>query len=76
MKKGLGSSLLVVAAMAVGACSNASEESKDTSVDTSTETTEAVAPGQRDEFVAITGVPGVTDEEISYAVIGTKTNWS
>jgi hypothetical protein len=74
MKKGLVSSLLAVAALAISACSNASEETNDTTVDTSTETTETVSPSQRDEFVASSGVPGVTDEEISYAVIGTKTN--
>lgn len=27
----------------------------------------------RDEFVSLSGVPGVTDDEISYTVIGTKT---
>jgi len=32
-----------------------------------------VADGDRDTFVAISGVPGVSDEEIAYAAIGTKT---
>jgi len=27
----------------------------------------------RDEFVALSGVPGVTDDEIAYDVVGTKT---
>jgi hypothetical protein len=30
--------------------------------------------GDRDEFVSISGVPGVTDDDITYSVIGTKAN--
>ena len=32
------------------------------------------ASGDRDTFVEISGVPGVTDDEIQYSVIGTKSN--
>lgn len=66
--------LLLTAALAVGACSNASDEPTATTTESSTDTTLAETPSERDEFVSLAGVPGVSDEEISYAVIGTKTN--
>jgi len=74
MIKGKAICLMAVAVLAAGACSNATEDTEKTTVDTSTQTTQAESQNQRDEFVAISGVPGVSDDEISYAVIGTKTN--
>ncbi|MEO7429288.1 MAG: ABC transporter substrate-binding protein [Acidimicrobiales bacterium] len=66
---------LTVLSLAAAACGN----SKDSSGPTTTagkggSSTTAAGSGGRDTFVAITGVPGVTDKEISYAAIGTKTN--
>ena len=62
----------LVLVIAVAACGNSGGD--DASPDT---TGEAAATGEggedrRDEFVPLSGVPGVTDEEISYAVIATK----
>ncbi len=64
--------VLVACAMAAG-CGN----STGSSTPSTTAGTGGPATGggeaTRDEFVARPGVPGVTDEEISYAVIATKT---
>jgi hypothetical protein len=66
---------LSVLALVVGlaACGNSSDDGGGPASDGDG------APGQgaggeahRDEFVALSGVPGVTDDEITYAVIGTK----
>src|SRR5918996_1092983 len=40
--------------------------------DEGTETSDDAASGDRDTFVPISGVPGVTDDEIRYSVIGTE----
>lgn len=61
--------------LALGACGNSSDDDAATTTtrgDTGTTTGEG--GGDRDTFVPIAGVPGVTDDEISYAVVGTKTN--
>jgi hypothetical protein len=66
----------VVAALVIGlaACGNSGD---DTGAPTDDGDGGDAAPegggeAHRDEFVSITGVPGVSDEEISYAVVGTK----
>jgi hypothetical protein len=66
-----------ILAITAAACGN-SDDGDDTSPTTSGESdgTDVTAAGEeeRDTFVSLSGVPGVTDEEISYAVIGTLTN--
>jgi hypothetical protein len=64
---------LTLLALAASACSN----SEDGGSSPTTSGTDGEAPtdggeGERDTFVPITGVPGVTDDEISYAVVGTR----
>ena len=66
--------VVAVLALAVGACGNSGDDetaTEDTTATTeaSTDTTEAT-----DEFVSLTDVPGVTDEEIHFAAFGTQAN--
>jgi hypothetical protein len=59
--------------MVAGACSNSdSGATKDSSTGAGATVTTA-SSSERDTFVPISGVPGVSDSQISYAVIGTKT---
>jgi len=76
-------SVLAVAAITVTACSNSSDgESKETtttaaSTETtagSTETTEATDGIDIGSFEAISGVAGVSDDDITFAVLGTGPN--
>lgn len=62
-------------ALAATACSNSTNEAgaDDDGADTTATTAEDGGASQRDEEVDISGVPGVTGDEISYAVVGTKT---
>lgn len=64
-------------ALLAAACGNSSgDATADDSPTTAQDTDGAPASlseQDRDEFVAISGVPGVTDDEIAYSVIGTKT---
>jgi len=73
-------SLLTVTALSVTACSNSSDgDSKDTTTSAastettggSTETTETPTGDDIGSFEPISGVPGVTDTTITYAVLGT-----
>ncbi len=65
--------MLTALAFAATACSNSSDSgSPTTTAGGGTSTT--AASGDRNTFEPISGVPGVTDEEIAYAVIGTKAN--
>jgi hypothetical protein len=64
-----------VLVLGITACGNSGED--EAGPDTTATDGGASAAGdggesQRDEFVAISGLPGVSDEEISFAVIGTK----
>jgi hypothetical protein len=56
-------------------CGNSDGESSPT---TTTGSSDGAAPsggeGDRDTFVSISGVPGVTDDEIAFAAIGTRSN--
>ncbi len=63
---------LTACLIAVG-CSNSDSNSSPSTTATSGGSGSGGGEATRDEFVARPGVPGVTDEEISYAVIGTKT---
>jgi hypothetical protein len=68
--------VLAVLALGAAACGNSSDDAEPApsteAPDGSTATT--AASGDRDTFVPIEGVPGVTDETISYDVIGTRSN--
>jgi hypothetical protein len=63
--------------LAAAACGNSDD---DDTAPTTTEsaggssTTAGGGDGDRDTFVSISGVPGVTDDEIAYAAIGTRSN--
>jgi hypothetical protein len=67
---------VVVLVIGLAACGNSGDDEASpttTAGDGGAAATEAGGEEQRDEFVAISGVPGVSDDEISFAVIGTKT---
>jgi hypothetical protein len=63
-------------AITVAACGNSSDDDDEgtgtTEAGEGSETTEGGESGDRDTFVEISGVPGVTDDEIRYAVVGTR----
>lgn len=64
---------LTILALVAAACGNSGDGSSST-----TGGPEASAPtdggeADRDTFVALSGVPGVTDDEISFAAVGTRT---
>ena len=63
---------LVVASAACGNSSGNDASTKTTAGSSSS--TAAMGAEQRDTFKPIVGVPGVTDKEISFAVVGTRTN--
>ena len=66
---------LTVLSLAAAACGNSDPDSGPTTTARGgVSTTTADDDGDRDTFVPISGVPGVTDEEIAYAAIGTKSN--
>lgn len=64
----------LVLVIGLGACGNSGDDTAAPSTPDDDGGSSAAGGGesQRDEFVPITGVPGVSDEEISFAVIGTK----
>jgi len=68
---------VLVLVLGLAACGNSGDdEAAPTTTATGAGGSSASGDGgesHRDEFVAISGVPGVSDEEISFAVIGTKT---
>jgi len=64
---------LLVLVIAVAACGNSGDDSS--SPTTAGDDGAAAGDGgeaTRDEFVSLSGVPGVTDDEITFAVVGTK----
>lgn len=65
---------LTVLALLAAACGNSDGESGDKTPTTGSDGTAPTDGGdaERDTFVAITGVPGVTDDEIAFAAIGTR----
>ncbi len=63
---------LVAVVFVAAACSNSDGTSSSPS--TSGGSSGTSAAGDRDTNVPISGVPGVTDDSISYAIIGTKAN--
>lgn len=63
--------LLAIAA----SCGNSSDDDGGGATTTESDgSTPEPADGDRDTFVEISGVPGVTDDEITYAIVGTKAN--
>jgi hypothetical protein len=69
---------LCVLGLALVACGNSGDDdggaTGTTSGDNNGASGDNAASGDRDKFVEISGVPGVTDDEIRYSVIGTKSN--
>lgn len=59
-------------ALTAVACGNSDESSDPTTTTAGDGGTSAPAEGDRDTFVEISGVPGVTDDEIAYTAIGTR----
>ena len=74
--------VLVAVATLAAACGNSGDDTsaEDTSSTTTAapsggdSTTTAAGGSARDTFVSISGVPGVSDDEIAFDVIGTKSN--
>jgi Periplasmic binding protein len=69
------SAAVVALIIGLAACGNSGEDEASPSTTANDDGGSAEAgggEGQRDEFVSLSGVPGVTDEEISFAAIGTK----
>ncbi len=65
---------LLILSLAASACGNSDDESgATTTAGGEASSTTAPGGGDRDTFKPISGVPGVTDDEIAYAAIGTKT---
>ncbi|MSO87980.1 MAG: branched-chain amino acid ABC transporter substrate-binding protein [Acidimicrobiia bacterium] len=69
--RNVGVALIVGLVMA--ACGNSSDDASPASTAAS-DSGAGTANSDRDEFVSISGVPGVSDDEIAYAVVGTKSN--
>jgi ABC-type branched-subunit amino acid transport system substrate-binding protein len=65
---------LTVLSVAATACGNSGSDTATTTTTKGDGSSTTAAGGDRDKFVSISGVPGVTDKEIAYAVIGTKSN--
>jgi len=69
---------LAVVALAAAGCGNSGDDDEATPTTASDQTTAPAGDagggdgGDRDTFVPIEGVPGVTDDSIGYAVIGTR----
>jgi hypothetical protein len=66
---------LCVLGLVLAACGNSGDDDDGAATGTTSDDADAddeAASGDRDTFVEISGVPGVTDDEISYSVIGTE----
>ncbi len=73
LRRGLAA--LSILTLVASACGNSKGESSPTTTPGSGGTaTTGGGEDDRDTFVAISGVPGVTDDEIAFAAIGTRTN--
>jgi ABC-type branched-subunit amino acid transport system substrate-binding protein len=67
------SAVVAVLVIALAACGNSGgEDSSPATTEGDGEATGVGGEETRDEFVEISGVPGVTDDEISFAVVGTE----
>jgi hypothetical protein len=66
---------LTILALVTTACGNSGDESSpSTTAGSGGSTPTDGGEAERDTFVSLSGVPGVTDDEISFAAIGTRTN--
>ncbi|HEY6698192.1 MAG TPA: hypothetical protein VIZ67_08205, partial [Acidimicrobiales bacterium] len=66
---------LCVLSLGLAACGNSGDDDDGATGTTSDNNAGGdAASGDRDTFVEISGVPGVTDDEIQFSVIGTKSN--
>jgi Periplasmic binding protein len=66
-----------VLGLGLAACGNSGDDDDEGATGTTAgddNSGDGAASGDRDTFVEISGVPGVTDDEIQYAVIGTRAN--
>jgi hypothetical protein len=66
---------LCIAALGAAACGNVGDDDDDadTGAESASESDDtAASEGDRDTFLPIEGVPGVTDDTIGYAVVGTR----
>ncbi len=63
----------LVVAVGLAACGNSSNDASPAST-AAADSGAAAQNGDRNEFVSISGVPGVSDDEIAYSVVGTKSN--
>lgn len=69
--------LALLLSLVLAACGNSADDAGTATTQRDTGPTssgDGDGTGDRDTFVPISGVPGVTDDEIAYAVVGTKTN--
>lgn len=69
--------VLLLLSLVLVACGNSGDDESDgttTTADGGETTTTGADGGDRDTFVPISGVPGVSDEEIAFAAIGTRAN--
>jgi hypothetical protein len=72
--------MFLVATFIAAGCGNSGDDDDEGSADTpSTEATDSgtgttAAAGGEDEFVSLSGVPGVTDDEIRFSAFGTQAN--
>ena len=79
-RKSRRAAIVVVALLVVvvAGCGNSGDDDDAASTTAPPATGDAAAgdtaAGDRDTFVSISGVPGVTDEEIAFSVIGTRSN--
>jgi hypothetical protein len=68
---------LLLSLVGVAACGNSGDDASGTTTTAAAggpSTTSGASGGDRDTFVPISGVPGVTDDEIAYTAIGTRSN--
>jgi hypothetical protein len=65
---------LTILVLTASACGNSGDDDASPTTEGGSDTTAASGEEDRDTFVSLDGVPGVSDDEISYTVIGTKEN--
>lgn len=66
--------VIVALTLAAAACGNSGDDESANTTDPSESPTAPAGDNERDTFVPLSGVPGVSDEAIAFAVIGTRAN--